>query len=256
LGYTVIFLTGKLFTGTADGKILEINGDDIRVVATLGKPPCGKFDDEPTCGRPLGMRFDKDGSLVVVDAYLGLFRVNVETGKFVQLYSPETLVDGEQAAFLNDLDIDSDGTVYFTDSSTNWGRRYNRYAAMEAKKNGRLLAYNPNTKQTEVILKNMSFPNGVQLSPEKDFILIAELCTCKILQYHTKGPRKGEVEIFSDNLPGAPDNIRPSSSGGYWVGLATTRRAGKFSLLDYTSTKPWMKKLIFKVFGMKMRNVF
>ncbi|XP_013395343.1 adipocyte plasma membrane-associated protein [Lingula anatina] len=174
---------GKLFTGTADGKILEINGDDIRVVATLGKPPCGKFDDEPTCGRPLGMRFDKDGSLVVVDAYLGLFRVNVETGKFVQLYSPETLVDGEQAAFLNDLDIDSDGTVYFTDSSTNWGRRYNRYAAMEAKKNGRLLAYNPNTKQTEVILKNMSFPNGVQLSPEKDFILIAELCTCKILQY-------------------------------------------------------------------------
>ncbi|XP_013383690.1 adipocyte plasma membrane-associated protein isoform X2 [Lingula anatina] len=143
----------------------------------------GKFDDEPTCGRPLGMRFDKDGSLVVVDAYLGLFRVNVETGKFVQLYSPETLVDGEQAAFLNDLDIDSDGTVYFTDSSTNWGRRYNRYAAMEAKKNGRLLAYNPNTKQTEVILKNMSFPNGVQLSPEKDFILIAELCTCKILQY-------------------------------------------------------------------------
>ncbi|XP_013383692.1 adipocyte plasma membrane-associated protein isoform X3 [Lingula anatina] len=71
---------GKLFTGTADGKILEINGDDIRVVATLGKPPCGKFDDEPTCGRPLGMRFDKDGSLVVVDAYLGLFRVNVETG--------------------------------------------------------------------------------------------------------------------------------------------------------------------------------
>ena len=41
----------------------------------------GREEDEPTCGRPLGMRFDKDGYLIVADAYLGLFKVNVVTGK-------------------------------------------------------------------------------------------------------------------------------------------------------------------------------
>ena len=41
----------------------------------------GRFEDEPTCGRPLGMRLDKNGYLVVVDAYLGLFKVNVATGR-------------------------------------------------------------------------------------------------------------------------------------------------------------------------------
>ncbi len=42
----------------------------------------GSPADEHTCGRPLGMRLDKDGYLVVVDAYLGLFKVNVATGGY------------------------------------------------------------------------------------------------------------------------------------------------------------------------------
>ena len=41
----------------------------------------GKFEDEPTCGRPLGMRINKEGYLVVLDAYLGLFQINVATGE-------------------------------------------------------------------------------------------------------------------------------------------------------------------------------
>ena len=45
----------------------------------------GRDEDEPTCGRPLGMRFDKDGYLIVVDAYLGLFKVNVATGNLLHL---------------------------------------------------------------------------------------------------------------------------------------------------------------------------
>ena len=41
----------------------------------------GKFEDEPTCGRPLGMRMNEEGYLVVLDAYLGLFQINVATGE-------------------------------------------------------------------------------------------------------------------------------------------------------------------------------
>lgn len=31
-----------LYTGTADGKIVKIDGRKLTVVATLGRPPCGK----------------------------------------------------------------------------------------------------------------------------------------------------------------------------------------------------------------------
>lgn len=41
----------------------------------------GKMKDEHTCGRPLGLRFDNEGRLIVADSYLGLHRVDVKTGK-------------------------------------------------------------------------------------------------------------------------------------------------------------------------------
>lgn len=31
-----------IYTGTADGKIVKIEGKSITVIARLGKPPCGK----------------------------------------------------------------------------------------------------------------------------------------------------------------------------------------------------------------------
>lgn len=55
------------------------------------------------------------------------------------------------------------------------------------------------------------------------------------------------MDTFVDNLPGFPDNIRPSSSGGYWVSMAAVRPNPGFSMLDFLSQRPWIKKLIFKV---------
>lgn len=61
------------------------------------------------------------------------------------------------------------------------------------------------------------------------------------------GLNKGGMDTFVDNLPGFPDNIRPSSSGGYWVSMAAVRPNPGFSMLDFLSQRPWIKKLIFKV---------
>jgi len=38
------------------------------------------YENEPTCGRPLGMRLDADGYLIVCDTALGIFKINVATG--------------------------------------------------------------------------------------------------------------------------------------------------------------------------------
>lgn len=100
----------------------------------------GNFEDEPTCGRPLGLRFNKDGYLIVADAYLGLYKVDVDSGKFEQLISSVQEINGKRPRFLNDLDIASDGTIYLSDSSTKWDRRHNRLAIMESRPDGRLVS--------------------------------------------------------------------------------------------------------------------
>ena len=52
------------------------------------------------------------------------------------------------------------------------------------------------------------------------------------------------VDIFADNLPGTPDNISPSSSGGYWIGIALVRNP----LTDlFTDDLSFMRSVIAKV---------
>lgn len=68
------------------------------------------------------------------------------------------------------------------------------------------------------------------------------------------GLNKGGMDTFVDNLPGFPDNIRRSSSGGYWVAMSAVRPNPGFSMLDFLSQKPWIKKLIFKVDDVTRRD--
>lgn len=76
---------------------------------------------EHICGRPLGLRFDKkSGDLYIADAYLGLMKVGPEGGLATSL---TTEAEGVLFGFTNDLDIDEEGNVYFTDSSTQYQRR-------------------------------------------------------------------------------------------------------------------------------------
>lgn len=40
-------------------------------------------------------------------------------------------------------------------------------------------------------------------------------------KYFIKGPKKGSIENFADDLPGFPDNIRYDGEGQYWIGLSS-----------------------------------
>lgn len=77
--------------------------------------------NEHICGRPLGLRFDKKtGDLYIADAYFGLMKVGPEGGVATSL---ATEAGGVPLIFTNDLDIDAEGNVYFTDSSAQYQRR-------------------------------------------------------------------------------------------------------------------------------------
>lgn len=68
-----------LYAGLDGGSIIKIfgNGTQMKTVAKLGEKCSGSWDVN-NCGRPLGIRFDKDGYLIVADSYLGIYRVDCE----------------------------------------------------------------------------------------------------------------------------------------------------------------------------------
>ncbi|XP_071390527.1 adipocyte plasma membrane-associated protein [Centroberyx affinis] len=239
-----------LYSGTADGKIVKFVGRRIHVVTRLGKPPCGSREEEPTCGRPLGIRAGPNGTLFVADAYLGVFEVDPTTGEATRLVSGGQLVGGRRLSFINDLAVTRDGRkLYFTDSSSRWQRRDYLQLIMEATADGRVLEYDMESRELTVVMENLRFPNGIQLLPDEESVLVAETTMARIRRVHVSGLNKGGMDTFVDNLPGFPDNVRPSSSGGYWVVMSSVRPNPGFSLLDFLSQRPWLKKLIFKLFS-------
>ncbi|XP_072490730.1 adipocyte plasma membrane-associated protein isoform X3 [Notamacropus eugenii] len=237
-----------LFTGTADGRIVKLENGEVITIAKLGKGPCKTREDEPACGRPLGIRVGPNGTLFVVDAYQGIFEVDPSTGGVNHLLSSEIPIEGKKMSFVNDLTITQDGRkIYFTDSSSKWQRRDYLFLIMEGTDDGRLLEYDTETREAKVLMEGLRFPNGVQLSPAEDFVLVAETTMARIRRFYVSGLMKGGADMFVENMPGFPDNIRPSSSGGYWVAMSAVRHNPGFSMMDFLAEKPWIKSLIFKL---------
>lgn len=85
------------------------------------------------------------------------------------------------------------------------------------------MRYDPQSKQVDILLENLSFPNGVALSENGDFLLIVETTTCRIIRYWLRTPKAGTFEVFAQ-LPGFPDNIKRSPRGGFWVGIHSRRK--------------------------------
>lgn len=48
---------------------------------------------------------------------------------------------------------------------------------------GRLLSYDPRSKTVTVLLDSLYMPNGIALSPDEDFLLLAETSIGRILRY-------------------------------------------------------------------------
>ena len=71
-----------------------------------------------------------------------------------------------------------------------------------------------------------------------------------IFRFYIKGPRAGDFDVFADNLPGYPDNIKKNSKGSFYVGLASVRFQGASpigSFLDLVGPYPAVKRFIAKV---------
>lgn len=238
------------YTGVADGRILFWDGNSWSDFAFTSpnrtelcdpKPsPLMYLKNEHVCGRPLGLRFDKkSGDLYIADAYFGLLKVGPEGGLATQL---TTEAEGVPLKFTNDFDFDEDGNVYFTDSSSNYQRRNFMQLVFTGEPSGRLLKYNPVTKETTVLLRNLQFPNGVSMSKDKSFFVFSEGSRGRLSRYWLKGEKAGTSEVFAI-LTGFPDNVRTNEKGEFWVAIHCRRTVYSYIMSHYPQLRKFFLKL-------------
>lgn len=233
-----------IYTGVVGGEIIRVNeAGQVKIIAKFGEECEGEWDILK-CGRVAGLRFDSTGKLFAADVALGIFKVNVDTGAYERVVPMDTPIDGKLIKFADDLDIDKDGKIYFSDASTNVDPSL-MILELLGSPSGRLIQFDPKSGTSKVLIENLHFANGVQLSRDEDFVMVAELARSRVWRYFLKGDRKGQSEIFVDQLPGLPDNIRPNGKGGYFIVLASPIRTAEApGLIDTLGPLPLIRKFV------------
>jgi sugar lactone lactonase YvrE len=178
---------GAVFTGTEDGNIFR------------------------------GLEIGPDGRLLVCDARRGVLRIDTATGAI------EPVVDrvaGTPMVFCNNAAIASDGTVWFSDSSTRFGIERWKDDLVQDTRTGRLLRLTEDGA-VEVVLDGLAFANGVALSAAEDYVAVAETAARTVVRRWLTGERAGQRDHLVRDLPGYPDNIARGSDGLIWVTIAS-----------------------------------
>jgi sugar lactone lactonase YvrE len=246
---------GKIYAGVEDGRIIQLGAD--------GTQPRTYSNTE---GRPLGLVFDRDGNLIVADAIKGLLSIN-KRGE-VKLLA-DRADDGVKFGCLNDLDVAADGTIYFTEASNKFPMTQHVNDLLEHQPNGRLLAFDPKKGTARTLLKGLYFANGVAVSPNQSFVLVAETGKYRVLRVwlnavtlNATKPLEPEaynashVDVFIDNLPGFPDGISSTVTAAnansatvnafgnkFWLALVTPRQP----LFDRLLPHPFLRKVVYRL---------
>lgn len=227
---------GRLYCGDRRGWIWRFSGPDLAESEIFAR----------TGGYPLGMALDDDDSLIVCIGGMGLYRVT-QDGKTHKM-TDETkrtwweLHDDSRLPLADDVDIAGDGNIYFSEASKRFETEEWILDGMEGRKNGRVIRFDPRTGKTKTVLRGLIFSNGVASSHDKQSILIAETWPSRVWRYWIAGPKKGELELFMDNLPGYTDNINRASDGSYWIALCGIRSPA----YDLAMRKPEFRRRMMK----------
>ncbi len=205
---------GTVLTGLLDGRILRVTPDG-KTISTVAE----------TGGRPLGLEWLPDHSLLVCDAERGLLQVDANGA----VRTLVTEADGTPLRVCNNAAVLPDGTVYFTDSSARFDVQEWKADLLEHSATGRLLRRDPDGS-VDVVATGLAFPNGVALLPGGERLIVAEMWTYKLLAMDLPSGQLAEWVL----VPGYVDNISTGSDGLVWVAVASPRDP----VVDYLATKP------------------
>ncbi|MDJ0847220.1 MAG: SMP-30/gluconolactonase/LRE family protein [Myxococcota bacterium] len=228
---------GRVYASTADGTIVRLSiapdgSHDVEVYARPG-------------GRPNGISFGPAGRLLVSDGWdVGPSWVHPD-GRT----EPFPVEHGQASA------IGSDGTVYLPRYAN--ARRVDHLGAdvllriAEAAPDGELLAWDPVTGKTKVLMTGLIWPDGVALSAAEDFVVVGEVTASRIQRFWLRGPKRGTQEVFVENLPGNVDGLTSDGAGLFYASIPVRRSP----LLDWFHRRPWAKSQASKLLSPRVADL-
>ena len=233
---------GMLYAAVASGKVLRMNADGSaqQVFASTG-------------GRVLGFDFDATGQLIAADAYRGLLAVAPD-GR-VRVLADKA--GDDPIRYANSVVVARNGLVYFTDSTTRFGPadlggtfEASILDIIEQSATGRVLEHDPVGRKTRVVARGLSFANGIALSEDQQWLIVAETGRYRVWKLATAGAdldlgrgTSAQARVLLDNLPGYPDNLMRGQEGRLWMGFTKPRSA----VVDGMADKPWLRSVTLRL---------
>jgi sugar lactone lactonase YvrE len=233
---------GKLYAAMHSGNLIrmEPDGGKQEVFANTG-------------GRVLGFDFDAQGRMIAADAMKGLLAITPDRRVTVLA---DRVSPNDPIRYADGVVVAPDRTIYFTDASTRfapaqWGGTYPASVLdiLEQSATGRVLAHDPATGTTRIVVRGLAFPNGIALSSDGHTLFVNETGRYRIwkidgrasnLAVHSGSP---QARVLLDNLPGYPDNLMRGREGRIWVGLFKPRNPAADSLAE----RPFLRKVLLRL---------
>lgn len=234
---------GKLYAAVTSGAILRMQADGSQREVWVN-----------TGGRVLGFMFDAAGNMIAADAFRGILSISPDK----QITVLTDKIGGSPILYADAVVVARTGKIYFTDASQRFGAKESGgtfHASvldiLEHSSTGRVLEYDPATKQTRVIADGLCFANGLALSADEQNLIVAETGEYRIWkisinaqELHLKSkPDKKLASILLRDLPGYPDNLMRGRDGRIWLGLAKPRGAA----IDNMAEKPWLRSITLRL---------
>ncbi|MFZ6768310.1 SMP-30/gluconolactonase/LRE family protein [Undibacterium sp. Di26W] len=234
---------GRLYAAVTSGAILRMLPDGSQREVWVN-----------TDGRVLGFMFDAAGNMIAADAFRGLLSIAPDR----QIVVLTDKVGDSPILYADAVVVAKSGKMYFTDASQRFGARESGgtfHASvldiLEHSSTGRVLEYDPASKQTRVVAEGMCFANGLALSEDEQQLIVAETGEYRIwkISIHASQlnlkhkPDKKLASILLRDLPGYPDNLMRGRDGRIWLGLVKPRGAA----IDSMAEKPWLRSLTLRL---------
>jgi hypothetical protein len=227
----IAVLDGEIYTADVNGGLYRLSGSRFDKVADLG-------------GRPLGLDEGPDDALYIADSFRGLMRWSQDGG----IESLVSEIDGSPVVYANQVAVAKDGTVYFSNSSDRFDpetmggtKPTSVMTIFEQSGTGYVARWSPDGR-VDKIAEGFVYTNGLALSRDEDFLLIAETGRAAVHRLWLSGENKGEIEPFLENLPAYPDNIESGEDGSFWVAFASPRVPAE-ALMPY----PFLRKILWRL---------
>nr|GEZ81094.1 protein strictosidine synthase-like 5-like [Tanacetum cinerariifolium] len=176
-------MLGVIYTSCVDGWIKRVTVNDSKVEDWVN-----------TGGRPLGLALGYSGEVYVADASKGLLKIT-QNGEIEVL---ATEAEGLKFGTTDAVTVSKSGILYFTDASSKYGLHDFAIDIFEGRPYGRLMSYDPSTRQTKMIARDLYYANGVEMSPDQDFVIFCETPMMRCMRYYVEGEKEGTMDVFVD----------------------------------------------------------